>query len=341
MIYAIENTLRPLEPASEERPGAVAAVLSWEELVAAPLPEAAKRLQPPQSVHFCKAEAHPGCFAGSFCIPLPLANAIRPGNGRTRPGRETAPSGKGNRNHGGTTAPSDRTEGTDHRVRFTYLLAKDWLVFADDSGCALALLERLRRETEWEHPSPGQVFCGFLEALIAGGLTQLEELENRLIRLEDGVLFGGAENFSHRLISLRKEITACYRFYSQLTELAAVLEIPSGEEALFTAEDCRLLQLFSGRVGRLREETLTLREHSMQVWEAYQAQIDLRQNKIMRILTIVTTVFLPLSLITGWYGMNFEHMPELHWRFGYPLAALLAAAVALFCIWLFKKKKFW
>ena len=67
--------------------------------------------------------------------------------------------------------------------------------------------------------------------------------------------------------------------------------------------------------------------------------MDLRQNKIMKVLTVVTTIFLPLSLIVGWYGMNFP-MPEFDWAFGYPAVILLSAAVVIFCVWLFKRKKF-
>lgn len=93
-------------------------------------------------------------------------------------------------------------------------------------------------------------------------------------------------------------------------------------------------------MGRLREETQMLREYSMQVREVYQSQIDLRQNKIMKILTVVTTLFLPLTLVAGWYGMNFD-MPEFSSPFGYPAVILLSVVILSLCVWLMKKKKFW
>ena len=64
-------------------------------------------------------------------------------------------------------------------------------------------------------------------------------------------------------------------------------------------------------------------------------------NRIMKVLTIVSTVFMPLSFIAGVYGMNFDGMPELHWKFGYPFALSLMAAVTLGMIAYFKKKKWW
>ena len=55
----------------------------------------------------------------------------------------------------------------------------------------------------------------------------------------------------------------------------------------------------------------------------------------------MTTIFLPLSLIAGWYGMNFTNMPELAWKYGYLAVILVSLLIILFCIWLFKKMKFW
>ena len=95
------------------------------------------------------------------------------------------------------------------------------------------------------------------------------------------------------------------------------------------------------QVGRLQAEAQALREYGIQVRELFQAEIDIRQNRLMKILTIVTTIFLPLTLVAGWYGMNFVHMPELTWQYGYPAVIVVSVAVVLVCLWVMKKKKFW
>jgi magnesium transporter len=77
----------------------------------------------------------------------------------------------------------------------------------------------------------------------------------------------------------------------------------------------------------------------MQLGDLYQSQIDLKQNRIMTILTVVTTIFMPLTLITGWYGMNFTHMPELDSPYGYPLVIVTALVIAVASLLYFKKKK--
>ena len=79
----------------------------------------------------------------------------------------------------------------------------------------------------------------------------------------------------------------------------------------------------------------------MEIWEIYQSQISIRQNDIMKILTIVTTIFLPLSLLAGWYGMNFEYMPELHWRYGYVGVLVAAVLIVTFSMILFRRKRYW
>ena len=55
----------------------------------------------------------------------------------------------------------------------------------------------------------------------------------------------------------------------------------------------------------------------------------------------MTTVFLPLSLVVGWYGMNFINMPELTWKYGYPAIIVISALIVALCLWIMKKKKFW
>lgn len=71
----------------------------------------------------------------------------------------------------------------------------------------------------------------------------------------------------------------------------------------------------------------------------YQTQVDIQQNRVITFLTVVTTIFLPLTLITGWYGMNFSNMPELGWKYGYLIIIVLAIEVLIAEICYLKKKK--
>ena len=83
--------------------------------------------------------------------------------------------------------------------------------------------------------------------------------------------------------------------------------------------------------------TSHLLEYAQQVRDVYQSQVDARQNNNMQFLTVLSTIFFPLTLITGWYGMNFQNMPEL--KNGYPGVIVLSLIVIIVCILIFKRKK--
>ena len=213
------------------------------------------------------------------------------------------------------------------------------LLLIDDTGFSGGCIEKIRELPRNRSLDAGRVLCEVLNLLIRRDLEVLEGLENRAAKMETAALSGSLEKFDHGMMAFRKEVSALLHYYAQLADVSVSLREHGTD--FFTPEEQETLHLFSERVTRLREEAMMLREYSVQIREVYQAQIGIRQNEIMKILTAVTAVFLPLSLIAGWYGMNFTHMPELHWRYGYGLVALVSAGVAAFCIWFFKKKKFW
>ena len=65
---------------------------------------------------------------------------------------------------------------------------------------------------------------------------------------------------------------------------------------------------------------------------------SLKSNNIMMILTVISTIFLPLTFIVGWYGMNFKYMPELEWQYGYYIVVAIMFGIAFGMLWFFKKK---
>ena len=82
-----------------------------------------------------------------------------------------------------------------------------------------------------------------------------------------------------------------------------------------------------------------LRDYTIQIHDLYATQVDVRQNRIMTILTVITSIFLPLTLIAGWYGMNFRYMPELNWPWSYPVVIAVCIVIVVVCLVYFKKKK--
>ena len=112
-----------------------------------------------------------------------------------------------------------------------------------------------------------------------------------------------------------------------------------GQGQVLTEESACFFRVYENKLKRLSEETQFLYEELVHIREALDAALSYEQNRIMKVFTTVTTVFMPLSLIAGWYGMNFTGMPELGWKYGYAFAGALSVLVILVCIWFFKKKK--
>lgn len=302
--YGLGQTLSLLEGAPA--PGTAAVyVLTSEELARHPqlpgLEGVLHHTPSARDARVCKAEVRRDCMSGTVVVP--------------RRGRE------------------------GDRVAFGYLLTGDRVVLCDDTGTAHAILKRLGKEKRWRENGPGRFFCEFLEQLLARDLHHLEELEDQLAQLEDQVLAGELEGFNAALSPLRKQALGWLRYYTQLDGVACELE--SDEAGLFSAEEQGLFRMLEKRLARLRDEAQLLREYCVQVRELFQAELDIRQNRIMKILTVVTTVFLPLSLVAGWYGMNFTGMPELSWTYGYPAVIAASVVIVLLTLWIMKKKKFW
>lgn len=214
-----------------------------------------------------------------------------------------------------------------------------WVVFCDDTGAARSAVRHRRKESAHREDGVGGFFYEFIELLIAKDLHHLQGVEDRLEQLEDQVLSGEMTEFNPKMTALRKEITGWIRYYTQLDDM--VCEFQENENGYFSESELRMFHMAEKRVGRLNSEAQTLREYGLQLRELFQAEIDVRQNRIIKILTIVTTIFLPLSLVAGWYGMNFSNMPELTWEYGYPAVIFASALIVSLCLWIMKMKKFW
>ena len=168
-------------------------------------------------------------------------------------------------------------------------------------------------------------------------LRLMEKYERELDSIEKMIMEGEEEFPSSRLNAIRNDIRDLRIHYEQLMDLGQELE--ENENNFFKQENLRYYRLFLNRIARLHDNSTSLRDYTMQLRDLYKAHIDLRQNRIMTVLTVVTTIFMPLTLIVGWYGMNFRFMPELEWRWGYPVVIAVSVLIAIGSLMFFKRKK--
>ena len=221
------------------------------------------------------------------------------------------------------------------RMAFSWCGSNVLLVDQDGlAGQCIAEMQRMRRTGA---DGADHFLADLFVTLLRDDLPEIQQLENRLTALEQEVLSDGTEGFLRRMSVLRKELNRSDCCYAQLDDFAAALREEAGD--LFDAASARRLEYFQRKVDTLQGETERLRDYASQISSEYQAQVDILQNRVMKLLTIVTTIFLPLSLMAGWYGMNFSGMPELEWRYGYPAVILAAGLIAAALVIYFKKKR--
>lgn len=165
----------------------------------------------------------------------------------------------------------------------------------------------------------------------------LSRIEDRIDELEDEVIYNGSRDVLSRIHLYKRKLTELKRLIWPLREIAG--------------------QLLRDDISMVEESTIPfirdLQDHLIQVVEAIEIQRDLlnglldiylssvsnRMNEVMKVLTIISTIFIPLSFLAGVFGMNFEYMPELHWKYSYLVFWVVIFTAASGLLWFFRRKR--
>ena len=237
----------------------------------------------------------------------------------------------------GSLSIPNRDDIGGHRHNFSFALDEKGVVWVDDSGYVLEMLGKLSQTKRWRLPGLERFLYDLLEMIIGDDLTLLERSEHRLNLIEEAILRDEIKTYPKVMNDIRGDLLDLRVHYEQLIDLGQELE--ENENGFFKEENLRYFHMFTERVMRLRDIVNGQREYVMQLRDLMQSQLDVRQNRIMTVLTVVTSIFLPLTLIAGWYGMNFRYMPELEWRYSYPVVIAVSIVIVVVCLIWFKRKK--
>ena len=236
----------------------------------------------------------------------------------------------------GTFCIPNRKDFNAEDVKFSFALDEKGIIFIDDTGAAGAIVESIRSSRRWRTPSLERFLYDFLEQIVKDDLALMTRLELEMDTMEQAVLEDHEDALPiGRLNEIRMEIRDLQNHYEQLLDLAEELE--ENENGFFQQENLRYFRQFLSRVERLRDMATALRDYNIQIHDLYATQVDVRQNRIMTILTVITSIFLPLTLIAGWYGMNFRYMPELNWPWSYPVVIAVCIVIVVVCLVYFKR----
>ncbi len=175
-----------------------------------------------------------------------------------------------------------------------------------------------------------------LDTIVDHYFIVLEEFGERLEQIEARLVSNPKEAVLSEIYNLKRDLLFIRRSIWPLREVLSGLE--RGEVSLIKPSTALYLRDVYDHVVEVIEVLEMFREVASSMVEIYLSSINNRINQVMKFLGAVTTIFMPLTLISSIYGMNFKHMPELEWRFGYPLVLIGMGLVALGMFRYFERK---
>lgn len=199
--------------------------------------------------------------------------------------------------------------------------------------------ERIRRGTgKIRHLGPDYLYYALLDEVIDRYFPVLDRVNYLLARIEEQMVTERREDMEiiQRIHHAKSDLLLLHRTIWPISDIVGVLM--REDTALVTKSTRTYLRDCFDHSVQANELTQFYRDTASGLLNTYLAYEGHKTNEIVKVLTMVSAVFIPLNLIASLYGMNFHHMPELDWRYGYPLALSLMLAVALAMLAFFYRK---
>lgn len=211
-------------------------------------------------------------------------------------------------------------------------------VLHDEDGSVTEIFNAALRRYKPNDVTLEKLLYATLEATIAQDAQALATIEFSISAMEGQVIAREVDaDFDTQVYQKKRELLILRNYYEQLIDLGEALQ--ENENGLFDGEYLHYVELFTSKAQRLSQNVQMLRDALTQLRDAHQALLDYSLNRIMKLFTVVTVIFLPLTLLVGWYGMNFTHMPELSSPYAYPVVIAVAVLLVAVSLLIFKKKK--
>lgn len=184
---------------------------------------------------------------------------------------------------------------------------------------------------------PDYLAYDLMDAVVDNYFIILERMGETIEDGEEEIIGNPTLETLSRIHSLRGEMFGLRRSVWPLREVVGALS--RGDMALVQSDTVPYLRDLYDHTVQVIDTIETYRDIIAGMMDIYLSSASNRLNEVMKVLTMISTVFIPLSFIVGLYGMNFEYMPELHERWGYPMVWLIMLTVSGGMLWFFKRKK--
>lgn len=220
------------------------------------------------------------------------------------------------------------------------VLGKDWLISFQEGRHELfrSVLERIERG-RGRIRKLGVDYLAYvlMDAVVDQYFVALEGMGEEVERLEEELLDKPNQNTMHRLHQLKRQ---CLAFRKAVWPLREVVSWLSRDESGLVRSEVRpfLRDLYDHTI-QVIDQVETLRDLLSGLMDLYLSSVSNRMNEVMKVLTIIATMFIPLTFLAGLYGMNFKVMPELEWKWGYPLVLIVMLVSVVGMLYYFRRKK--
>ncbi|WP_157821459.1 magnesium/cobalt transporter CorA [Macrococcoides caseolyticum] len=225
------------------------------------------------------------------------------------------------------------------------ILMKDnvLITYHDEDNEPLDELDAVAQELEENAPdtlTPHTATLMLLDKIVDFYTEIVEEIETKVLEFEKGHANDRMKNYiMNDIFELRSEMIKTKGIIVPMSEL--IDEIENEDTLIQTEHDHYYIHHIRDHVIKQQNMIKNAHELTDEIRSNYESFNNYRMNRVMQILTLVSTVFLPLTLIAGIYGMNFEYMPELKWHYGYFIVLFIMLSIMIGCMIYFKKKKWY
>lgn len=187
------------------------------------------------------------------------------------------------------------------------------------------------------HNGSDYLLYALVDAVVDQYFSVLETLGEKIESLQERVMADPKPETLHDIHALKRQLLFVRRAVWPLRE--AISNLSRSDSPYLHEATNVFFRDVHDHVVQIVDTIETLREMVSASLDIYLSSVSYRLNAVMRVLTVITTIFMPLSFIAGIYGMNFEHMPELKWEWGYPIALGVMGVVAAGMLIGFRRRK--
>jgi magnesium transporter len=223
-----------------------------------------------------------------------------------------------------------------HHEQFSMLIAGNLIVtFQEEPGDPFDPVRERIRHSRGIVRSRNAEYLGYLllDVIVDNYIAVSAGFADQIDLLESAVLRRPSELTLHRILNLRKELLAFKRSIDPLRDVTNVLQVEVDKSVSKYYRD------LSDHILAETENLSVYREMMTTLLDLYHSSLSYRTNAVMKVLTIITTIFVPLTFIAGVYGMNFQHMPELSWKYGYFAVLGIMGLLMLGMLIFFRRRK--